>query len=325
MTLRGALGALLIAGVVTAVNPVPASAAAPAAPGECADASGVTVVVDFTDLGGDVVVRCVVGPLPAGMTGLEALRGAGLTVEGTARWGDAFVCRVQGRPAAAESLAFDGEDDYHERCQDTPPAQAYWGYWYAADGGPWTYSSESAASRQVAEGGFEGWSYSLDETSGKRLPGYTPDRPDAQPSPTPTPTRTATPSPRAESDGDGGGGGGGDGGGPTADGGANATPKPTPPPTAAPPTPTDKPSARPTTTTGKRDHRADASRPERSDAVRSRPPSPSPDDPSGAVVTGDLPAPPRTEQGVPSSLLAGLGLLLGMVATGIGLARRRRT
>ncbi|MGI8614917.1 MAG: LPXTG cell wall anchor domain-containing protein [Nocardioidaceae bacterium] len=155
------------------------------------------MVVDFTDLGGDVVVRCVVGPLPDGMTGLAALRAAGFTVTGTARWGDAFVCRIQGRPAASESLSFTGNSDYHEVCGNTPPPQAYWGYWHAADGGTWQSSSLGASSRQVVEGGFEGWAFSLDHTTGANpAPRYPPSRPGpASPPPTTAPTTAPAPAP----------------------------------------------------------------------------------------------------------------------------------
>lgn len=311
--MRGALGALLVAGALTAVNSATAFAV-DSSPGECADASGVTVVVDFTDLGGAVVVRCVRGPLPDGMSGLEALRGAGFTVEGTARWGDAFVCRIQGRPAADESLSFDGEDDYHERCQDTPPAQAYWGYWYADDGGSWRYSSQSAASRQVNEGGFEGWAFSLDESSGKRVPGYTPDRPDGTPP-------TTEPAPDAGGDGNGGGGHGGqpdEGAGDP----APSTSVPSPPATTAPaPVPTEPTGTRHRRPAEderqRRDHRerAEEIAPPRGSSYR-----------SDAQLTGELPAVPATSaDGSSTGTAVGAALLLvvGCVGGGIAWWRRR--
>ena len=104
-------------------------------PGYCKDDTGVTVVVDFTELGGDIVVRCAPGPVKPGYSGLDAFRAPGSAVSGTQRWGLAFVCRIQGRPAANESLQTRGNPDYHERCVDTPPSSAYWGYWYARTAG----------------------------------------------------------------------------------------------------------------------------------------------------------------------------------------------
>lgn len=317
MTLPRALGALLLAGALVPAVPATASAAG-SGPGECRNDEGVTVVVDFTDLGGDVVVRCVRGPLPEGVTGLEALRGAGFTVEGTARWGDAFVCRIQGRPAGSEALEYDGESDYHERCQDTPPAQAYWGYWYAADGGSWRYSSESAATRQVTEGGFEGWAFALDEPSGKRTPGYIPDRPNGTPTPEPTPSAELAPSADPGGDGDRGGSGPRD----RQTSAPPSTSAPSTPPTTAPtsvPTETESAGTQPR-------HPADNKRHQRSHDRRPDAVAP----PSGAAyrsdaeVTGELPAVPVTDAGgSPAGTVLGAAVLV-LVGVGGGVVWWRR-
>ena len=127
---------------VGTVSSMPAAAAGDA--GYCKDDTGVTVVVDFTELGGDIVVRCAPGPVKPGYSGLDAFQGAGFGVSGTQRWGPAFVCRIQGRPSADESLSTDGNPDYHERCVDTPPSSAYWGYWYASNGGAWSLQQRGA-------------------------------------------------------------------------------------------------------------------------------------------------------------------------------------
>lgn len=135
--------ALLLAatlGLVVA-EPTPRAAHASA----CSGTSGVTVVVDFTAFGGGVQVQCALGD-PA--TGLEALQDAGFTVTGTARWGLAFVCRIDGLPTPAD-----------EPCINTPPATAYWSYWHAPSGGSWSYSSSGASSYDPAPGTVEGWSF----------------------------------------------------------------------------------------------------------------------------------------------------------------------
>src|SRR5258706_12076529 len=107
--------------------------ASPARAAACAAGqSGVTVVVDFASLGGGVVVGCASGD-PA--SGLVALQGAGFDVDGTDRWGLAFVCRINGKPTAAA-----------EPCVNTPPASAYWSYWHAQPGGAWSYSQLGAMS-----------------------------------------------------------------------------------------------------------------------------------------------------------------------------------
>lgn len=168
------------------------------------------MVIDFQKLGGEPQVRCATGTVK---TGIEAIRGAGFTMEGVQRWGDSFVCRLQGRPAPDEVIPIEGKPGYTEKCIDTPPAGGYWSYWHSSDQGKtWTYSSAGASSYKPSRGEWEGWSYSLNATSTtnpeprtqltletwcKTLPDPT-QRPECKsfiPTPTPsvTPSQTASP------------------------------------------------------------------------------------------------------------------------------------
>ena len=154
---------LVASGVLLLAAAAPAGAGAPAAKaageeGYCPDDEGVTVVVDFTELGGDVVVRCAPGPTGSG---IDALDDAGFEVAGTQQWGTAFVCRLEGRPAADEELDVKDDPGYTEQCETTPPTSAFWAYSYADNGEDWTYSSEGASNHQAIEGGFEGWRFVL--------------------------------------------------------------------------------------------------------------------------------------------------------------------
>jgi hypothetical protein len=119
--------------------------ARPAHASACSGSSGVTVIVDFTALGGSVSTQCALGD-PA--TGLAALTGAGFTPTGTRRWGLAFVCRINGLPTAAA-----------DPCVNTPPATAYWSYWHGTPGGSWSFSSGGASSYNPAPGTVEGWAF----------------------------------------------------------------------------------------------------------------------------------------------------------------------
>jgi len=121
----------LTAGALGAAVLLPAHAATAATDGACPDDDGVTVVVDFQELGGGTVVRCAPGPQASGLAALEQ---AGFTIEGTASWGTAVVCRIDGRPVPAD-----------EPCTGYPPVSAYWSYWQAAAGGSWGYASTGPA------------------------------------------------------------------------------------------------------------------------------------------------------------------------------------
>lgn len=173
----GALLSVLFAAPASAAT-LPAIDESRGSPGYCPDDDGVTVVVDFGDLGDDVIVRCAPGD--EDRNGLEALQDAGFDIEGVQRYGASVACRIEGRPAPDESLDVAGQDGYREACVDMPPASAYWSYWSADDGGDWAYSQWGLKSRDAIEGGFEGWSYSLNGTAATRTaPRIDPVRPDA--------------------------------------------------------------------------------------------------------------------------------------------------
>jgi hypothetical protein len=127
----------------TTLSLSPASAAA-GTDGYCPTSKGVTVVADFTDLGGGVEIRC--DPSATSSTsGLEALNGAGFGyTQVTTEPG--FVCRINNQPSS-------------DPCIKTPPASAYWSYWYAPNKVAWTYSQVGAAGHHVILGGFEGWRF----------------------------------------------------------------------------------------------------------------------------------------------------------------------
>ena len=180
-----------------------AESAVPAAtPRQAAGTSGVTVVVDFQELGGGVNVVCASGPVSSG---LDALTRAGISYR-TAQRFPGFVCRIADRPAT-------------DPCVNASPASAYWTYWIAAPGGTWCYATLGAGNRQPPPGTFEGWSFSLDKVAAKiPPPRFSP--PAATTSPAPTLNRsdcTSEPQPSIATT-------------------ATTAPPTTAPPTTAPPT-----------------------------------------------------------------------------------------
>ncbi|MFJ7211443.1 hypothetical protein [Amycolatopsis sp. NPDC098790] len=121
------------------------AAPASAADGACAEGAGVTVVVDFGDLGPQPLIRCAPGT-PA--NGIAALQEAGIDVAGSQKYGLAVACRIDGKP---------GPDV--ESCAGMPSATAYWSYWHASAGGAWESSQEGAQTSKPVAGGFEGWAF----------------------------------------------------------------------------------------------------------------------------------------------------------------------
>src|SRR5680860_152638 len=101
------LGVLLMIGLSAA----PASASE----GACSDGSGVTVVVDATDIGGSIVIKCAAG---AQATGRSALEAAGFTPTDSQ---PGMICAIDAQPDPCPTT-FDG---------------SYWSYWHGSPGGAW--------------------------------------------------------------------------------------------------------------------------------------------------------------------------------------------
>ncbi|MCW2756816.1 MAG: hypothetical protein JWO46_562 [Nocardioidaceae bacterium] len=166
--LRRLAAAVQLTAAAGAVAPLaPASAAA------CSSADGVTVVVDFHELGGGVQQVCDSGG--AGKSAATQFTESGFTLTRVQRQ-PGFVCRVNGAPS-------------EDPCVNTPPADAYWGLWWS-DGtsGSWTYASQGVDSLKVPEGGYVALSWNGSAT--KSPPGAAPAPHAAEPTASPTPHPT---------------------------------------------------------------------------------------------------------------------------------------
>ncbi|WP_428962935.1 hypothetical protein [Micromonospora fluostatini] len=290
---------LAVAAASSVVAPGPATAAGSA--GYCPDANGVTVVVDFKELGGGTVVRCAPGDQA---TGLAALKNAGFQIAGTLRWGEGFICRIEGKPSTST-----------EKCVDTPPASAYWSYWHAPHGGSWTYSDKGVLNRTPPTGSFEGWAFSLNRRADNApRPAVPPSRPAPPPRTTPpaSPPRSTPPAPRPPS----------------------PPPQAAPPPAAAGTTPPAAPGSpspvteAPPTTAGTAQSPTDQATgtpPAAGTTPTGVPPAAPPAEPAAPITPTEVTAAPDTPNGLPLATLAGLLLLVALAGGGIVAARRRRT
>ncbi|MDT8910718.1 hypothetical protein [Amycolatopsis sp. PS_44_ISF1] len=135
--------ALLFTFGLAGAGPAAATVPGKGAAGYCPDATGVTVVVDFQDLGGEPLIRCAPGPQENGVT---AMQNAGLDLVGAGKYGLALICRIEGRPA-------------DQSCTGLPPESASWSFWTAADGGRWESSQVGVQGWKPPAGSFEGWSF----------------------------------------------------------------------------------------------------------------------------------------------------------------------
>ncbi len=136
------LTALTLVGVACAFA-APSRAAESSSAGACTTTAGVSVVVDFRELGGGVGVRCGSGQP---RDGFDALRRASISYQTSVKF-PGFMCRIANKPAS-------------DPCQDASPSNAYWTYWIAEAGGRWCPSNNGAGARTPVPGTYEGWSFS---------------------------------------------------------------------------------------------------------------------------------------------------------------------
>ncbi|GAA4691654.1 hypothetical protein [Nocardioides conyzicola] len=153
--------------LAAAASVVPLSGAEAAT---CSTGDGVSVVVDFHELGGGVQTACIAdGGGKAASTLFEA---GGFDLSYVQRQ-PGFVCQVDAKPSSS--------------CVNTPPADAYWGLWWS-DGtsGQWTYATRGAGSQTVPDGGYVAFSWN--GSSSRSAPGVSPAAHHAAPTPTSKPT-----------------------------------------------------------------------------------------------------------------------------------------
>ena len=114
--------------------------------------NGVEVVVNFGVLDGTNSSQCVE---IAGDTAkaIDVVHDAGFSTEGTATYGDAIVCRVNGLPSPTEPVAVPEQAEFIEACADMPPANAYWALWQRNSvASAWNYAQAGLGDLTVKKG-----------------------------------------------------------------------------------------------------------------------------------------------------------------------------
>lgn len=163
--------------VVAAGGSLPATVsilrAAPAGAATATDCStGVIVAVDLSQWESGVTDAVCDTILPANAA--YALVATGFNPTPVSDYGLAFICQIAG----ADGVEYPQGAD----CSTTPPANAYWSFWFADAGqDSWTYSNVGAMSLQPQPGSVEAWVFG-GETGGSQPSGL----------PSPDAVRTAT-------------------------------------------------------------------------------------------------------------------------------------
>lgn len=275
------------AGVVLAAI-VPLVALSPG--NACADTDQRAVLVVDT---GATALRYCVALGASSVSGIELIQLASAQhgLQYRLGFGGKAVCQLDG-------VGPDGDDCF----ADYPD---FWGYWRGDGSGGWTWSSVGAGSTTVEPGDVEGWSWGSgqDASSHPQPPATTFD--DVCPEVAPSPTPSATPG------GGGGGGGGGNGGGGSGggngDGGGSGRNSPGPTPTTSPSQAAD----------GGKGGGNDS---EKNPIAGSSGGEPQPDTTTTARA---LPTTPASSSGPAAGGLVASGVIVLLVLTGAGLARRR--
>ncbi len=163
LTVAATLG-IAAAATLGAGSPGTATAAGSVTGEACEVGEGVTVVVDFTDRPGGVVVGCAPGEQPSGFAALAA---AGFTTgfEG----GPNMLCTVNGQPTEG-----------YPYCWTTG---GFWSYWKKTRGGTWGFSPVGGSAGPVAVDAVEGWSWA---------PGFKSNAPGGDETSAPPSTTTTT-------------------------------------------------------------------------------------------------------------------------------------
>lgn len=207
MIRRRVLGLAVASGVVAAGTFAAPSASAAGAAAACRGATGVTVIVDYNEIGGPTRAGCA--PDGGGRSGAQAFADAGFSLEYDPRQ-PGYVCKVTGLPTDRPCL----END------------SFWSLWWSdGNSGRWVFSNQGVGGLDIPDGGYVAFAWH--EGSGHA------DPPDVVPTAHEEPSEE--PSDNNGDGGDGGDGGdndnGGDIGGGTTDPGSTTAAPPTSAPT----------------------------------------------------------------------------------------------
>jgi hypothetical protein len=88
--------------------------------------SCVNLVIDYgvLDSKSEPYKKCI--SVNGETTALDLLNSANFKLEGTAKYGNMVVCRLNNLPKANQPIGIKGHEEYIEECKDMPAEFAYW-------------------------------------------------------------------------------------------------------------------------------------------------------------------------------------------------------
>jgi hypothetical protein len=285
---------LLVPGAVA-----PASAAVVAA---CPGATGVTVIVDYNEIGGPTRAGCA--PDGGGDSAAQAFSDAGFSLEYHPRQ-PGYVCKVTGLPTDRPCLE----------------NNSFWSLWWSAGkSGRWVFSNQGVGGLTVPDGGYVAFAWH--EGAGNAQP------PDVVPTAHETPEPSEEPSDDDTNGGDHGGDNGGTNGGTNDGGSSNGGSQTTsaPPTASAPPTSASATeSASDTVSPGRGKTRRDRESDEPSESATSSDATPAAGEITDGPPSSDLGADSSDDDGgsLPTWIGIGLAVLVLGAAGAVTLVRRR--
>ena len=89
-------------------------------------ANCVNVLIDYGSLDSSNAdfEKCL--PVTGEITALELMQNANFKLEGTNKYGNNVVCRLNNLPKPNQAIGVKGHEDYIEECKEMPAAFAYW-------------------------------------------------------------------------------------------------------------------------------------------------------------------------------------------------------
>jgi hypothetical protein len=83
---------------------------------------------------------------------LDVLKNAGITVEGTGKYGAQIACRVNSLPSSTKPVNVKDHEDYVETCSDMPAAFAYWAVLVKKGTLPWGWAETGVDQVKLSAG-----------------------------------------------------------------------------------------------------------------------------------------------------------------------------